>query len=149
MGSAAMDAQGNLAVGYSVSDATATFPGVRYAGRLASDPPGGLSQGEATLVAGGRSQTSTASRWGDYSGLSVDPADDCTFWYTQEYYDLVAPGGCSVTACWQTRIGSFKFPGCVSTATFGTLQGTVTDATTSLPLAGVLVQANGYSAVTS
>jgi hypothetical protein len=149
MGSAAIDAQGNIAVGYSVSDAASVFPGVRYAGRLASDPPGGLSQGEATLATGGRSQTSTASRWGDYSAMSVDPADDCTFWYTQEYYDAVAPGGCSATACWQTRIGSFKFPSCVSTTSLGTLQGTVTDAATSAPLSGVLVQANGYSAVTN
>ena len=56
MSSAAIDAQGNIAVGYSVSDATTTFPGVRYAGRLASDPPGGLFQGEVTLAAGGRSR---------------------------------------------------------------------------------------------
>ena len=150
MSSAAIDAQGNIAVGYSVSDATTTFPGARYAGRLASDPPGGLFQGEATLAAGGRSQTSTGSRWGDYSAMSVDPADDCTFWYTQEYYDAVLPPGtCSATACWQTRIGSFKFPSCVSTASFGTLSGTVTNAATSAPLSGVLVQANGYSAVTN
>jgi uncharacterized repeat protein (TIGR01451 family) len=149
MSSAAIDAQGNLAVGYSVSDATTTFPGVRYAGRLASDPAGGLFQGEATLVAGGRAQTTTGSRWGDYSAMSVDPADECTFWYTQEYYDTVAPGGCSATACWQTRIGSFKFPSCTSGTSFGTLQGTVTIAATAAPLAGVLVQANGYSAVTN
>jgi uncharacterized repeat protein (TIGR01451 family) len=151
MSSAAIDAQGNIAVGYSVSDGTTTFPGVRYAGRLASDPPGGLFQGETTLVSGGRSQTSTGSRWGDYSSMSVDPADDCTFWYTQEYYDAVVPPGppaCSATACWQTRVGSFKFPTCVSSASYGTLEGTVTNAATSAPLSGVLVQANGYSAVT-
>jgi uncharacterized repeat protein (TIGR01451 family) len=149
MSSAAMDAQGNIAVGYSVSDATPTFPGVRYAGRLASDPAGGLFQGETTLVNGGRSQTSTGSRWGDYSAMSVDPADDCTFWYTQEYYDAVAPGGCSATACWQTRIGSFKFPSCTSGTSFGTLSGVVSIAATAAPLPGALVQASGYSAMTN
>lgn len=149
MPSAAMDAQGNIAVGYSVSDATSVFPGVRYAGRLAGDPPGGLAQGEALMAAGGRSQTSTASRWGDYSAMSVDPADECTFWYTQEYYDPVAPPSCSATACWTTRIGSFVFPGCTSSVTTGTLTGTVTDAVTALPIAGALVQANGYSAISN
>jgi uncharacterized repeat protein (TIGR01451 family) len=151
MSSAAMDGNGNIAVGYSTSDATTTFPGVRYAGRLAADPPGGLFQGEATLVAGGRAQTSTASRWGDYSAMSVDPADDCTFWYTQEYYDPVLPGGCSASACWQTRIGSFKFPSCSSGTGLGTLQGIVTVDNPPLnqALPGALVQANGYSAVTN
>jgi uncharacterized repeat protein (TIGR01451 family) len=150
MSSAAMDGNGNLAVGYSTSDATMTFPGVRYAGRLAFDPPGGLFQGEATLVAGGRAQTSTGSRWGDYSAMSVDPADDCTFWYTQEYYDPALPGGCIASACWQTRIGSFKFPSCSAASGLGTLQGTVRLAAPfTPPLAGVLVQANGYSAVTN
>ncbi len=149
MPAAAMDAQGNLAVGYSVSDATSVFPGVRYAGRLASDPPGGLFQGEALMAAGGRSQTSTGSRWGDYSAMSVDPADDCTFWYTQEYYDPTAPPSCSATACWTTRIGSFKFPGCTSSTVTGTLSGTVTDAATVSPLAGVLVSANGYTGVSN
>src|SRR5207249_12266182 len=43
MGSAAMDSNGNIAVGYSVSSAN-TFPSIRYAARLATDPPGGLIQ---------------------------------------------------------------------------------------------------------
>ncbi len=149
MGSAAMDGNGNIAVGYSVTD-TATFPGVRAAGRLAGDPSGGLFQGELNIAAGGRSQTSTASRWGDYSALSVDPVDECTFWYTQEYYDPVAPPACSATACWTTRIASFTLPGCVNAApTTGTLQGTVTDANTATGIVGALVQtSNGNSAIT-
>jgi len=149
MGSAAMDGNGNIAVGYSVSD-LATFPGVRVAGRLATDPPGGLFQGELAISAGGRSQTSTGSRWGDYSALSVDPADECTFWYTQEYYDPVAPPSCSATACWTTRIASFTMPGCVSALpASGTLQGTVTDANTATGIVGALVQtSNGNSALT-
>jgi len=105
MGSAAMDKQGNLAVGYSVASAT-LFPSIRYAGRLAADPPNGLFQGETTLIDGGGSQTSTTSRWGDYSMLAVDPADDCTFWFVAPYYASSSSSG------WTTRIGSFKFPSC-------------------------------------
>jgi subtilisin-like proprotein convertase family protein len=149
MPSAAMDGQGNIAVGYTASDATTVFPAVRWAGRLATDPPNGLFQGEGIVAAGGRSQTSTGSRWGDYSAMSVDPADDCTFWFTQEYYDPVAPVPCSATTCWTTRIASFKFPGCSVTRPTGALTGTVTDACTGLPLAGVLVDVNGYTAVTN
>ena len=106
LGSAAMDANGNLALGYSVSSAS-VVPGLRYAGRLASDPLNVLAQGEATLFAGSGSQSGTNNRWGDYSDLTVDPVDDCTFWYTNEYY----PSGSS-SFHWRTRIGSFKFPSC-------------------------------------
>ncbi|MEO5950955.1 MAG: hypothetical protein ABIQ44_00630, partial [Chloroflexia bacterium] len=81
MGSAAMDSVGDIAVGYSASS-TSVFPSLRYAGRLASDPLGQLSQGEAVLFAGLGSQSSTGNRWGDYSDMTVDPVDDCTFWYT-------------------------------------------------------------------
>ncbi len=142
MGSAAVDNQGNLAVGYSVSSIT-TFPSIRYAGRLASDPPGGLFQGEATLAAGTGVQTSTGSRWGDYSALSVDPADDCTFWYTNEYYTAASQASSSVG--WLTRVGSFRFAGCTPSPQ-GTLQGTVTNANTSAPVSGALIQVpNGSS----
>jgi hypothetical protein len=111
MGSAAMDGAGNLALAYSVSGAT-TFPSIRYAGRLASDPLGTLPQAEASLIAGSGYQTN-ASRWGDYSALTVDPTDDCTFWYTQEYYTTTS--GYS----WQTRIGSFRFDSCKSCPLLG------------------------------
>jgi hypothetical protein len=114
MGSAAMDVQGNLAVGFSASSASIQ-PQIRYAGRLVSDPLNQLSQGEATLHAGTGSQTSP-QRWGDYSDLTVDPVDDCTFWYTQEYYAT------NSSYNWRTRIGNFKFPGC----TVGTATPTVT-----------------------
>ena len=105
MGSLAMDQSGNIAVGYSVSSSTVN-PGIRYAGRLASDPAGVLSQGEATLQAGGGIETDFSGRWGDYSSMSVDPSDDCTFWYANEYFATTSDRG------WRTRIGSFKFPGC-------------------------------------
>ena len=142
MGSAAMDRAGNLAVGYSVSS-TNTFPSIRYAGRLATDPHGGLFQGEATLQAGAGSQTDPSSRWGDYSMLAVDPADDCTFWYTTEYYSD------SSDQDWQTRIGSFKFSNCAS-APKGTLQGTVTDAKTGLIISNAVIRtATGFLRTTS
>jgi hypothetical protein len=103
MPSLAVDRQGNMAIGYSVSSSS-VYPGIRYTGRLATDALNTLGQGESTLAAGAGSQT-TYTRWGDYSAMTVDPVDDCTFWYTNEYY--AATG-----ATWQTRIGSFKFPQC-------------------------------------
>ncbi len=142
MGSAAMDRNGNLAVGYNASS-TNVFPSIRYAGRLASDPPGGLFQGETNLVAGGGSQTDTSSRWGDYSMLAVDPVDDCTFWLTAEYYSASSANG------WQTRIGTFQLSSCPPSPQ-GVLQGTVTDASSSAPIAGATVKtANGFLRTTS
>lgn len=105
MGSAAMDKQGNLAVGYSASSASIN-PAIRYTGRLATDPPSAL-QGESTLLNGTGSQVGqNLSRWGDYSALSVDPSDDCTFWYTTEYERTNGAFN------WSTQIATFKFPGC-------------------------------------
>lgn len=109
MGSIAMDADGNMGLGYSVSDATTVFPGIRYTGRLAGDPLGTMPQGEGVMVAGGGAQTTTNNRWGDYSSMNIDPLDDCTFWYTTEYYAATS------SATWQTRISSFKFPSCETT----------------------------------
>src|SRR5262249_44475391 len=59
-----------------------------------------------SIVAGGGSQTGNLTRWGDYSYMSVDPVDDCTFWYTTEY--IKANGSFN----WSTRIANFKFPSC-------------------------------------
>jgi hypothetical protein len=105
MGSLAADRYNNMALGYSASNA-AMFPAIRYAGRLATDTLGTLPQAEATMYAGTGSQT-TYNRWGDYSTMSVDPVDDCTFWYTNEYYAATGTN-------WQTRIGSFRYPTCAS-----------------------------------
>ena len=133
MASIAMDKDENIALGFSISSTT-TFPSVYYAGRLASDPLGQMSQGEAVLVAGGGSQSHSSGRWGDYSTMSVDPLDNCTFWYTQEYY------AADSSADWVTRIGAFRFPSCTTAAT-GSLAGTVTDAATSAPIANAQVTA--------
>ena len=105
MGSTAMDRFGNIAMAYSVAS-DSTSPSIRYTGRLADDPPGEMTQGEADIVVGSGSQTHSSGRWGDYSLLAVDPLDQCTFWYTQEYYAATSEAG------WQTRVGSFAFPSC-------------------------------------
>ncbi|MDQ2943845.1 MAG: hypothetical protein M3R21_09295 [Candidatus Dormibacteraeota bacterium] len=107
MGSIAMDKSGNMALGYSVSG-TSLSPGIRFTGRLAGDAAGTMSQGENIIVNGGGSQTGTLARWGDYSSMAIDPVDDCTFWYTNEY--LKTSGSFN----WSTRIASFKLPGCGS-----------------------------------
>ncbi|MGZ5269949.1 MAG: hypothetical protein ACXWC6_04970 [Ramlibacter sp.] len=105
MGSIAQDKQGNMALGYSVSSTT-LHPGIRVAMRGAGDALGTL-QAETSILEGTGSQTgSNLSRWGDYSAMTVDPVDDCTFWYTTEY--LKANGAFN----WSTRIASFKYPGC-------------------------------------
>jgi len=110
MGSIAQDQQGNMALGYSVVNGVDVYPGIRYTGRLAGDAPGQMTLGEATIIDGSGVQRTTNSRWGDYTSMNVDPTDDCTFWYVNEYYTLA--GQLSSTAGWQTRIASFKFPSC-------------------------------------
>jgi hypothetical protein len=104
MGSAAMDKLGNIAVGYSLSSTT-THPAIGYATRTAADAAGTLAN-EVIVKQGAGSQLSSLDRWGDYSALTVDPVDDCTFWYTNEY--LKANG----TFNWSTQIASFKIAGC-------------------------------------
>ncbi len=104
MASAAMDASGNIGVGYSASSST-LHPAIRYAGRVPGDPLGTL-ESEVSMIEGTGSQTGGLSRWGDYSALRIDPADDCTFWYTNEY--LQANGSFN----WSSFFGSFKFNTC-------------------------------------
>src|SRR6185295_7787160 len=92
-------------------------------------------------------QRGTGNRWGDYSSMSLDPSDNCTFWYTQEYTNAASP---AAGFAWLTRIGAFKFPSCTAPVT-GTLQGTVTALDSGLPLANsqVVVSGAGASAGTS
>ncbi len=113
MGSIAMDRNGDMALGYSVVNGTNVYPGIRYTGRLKNDTLGQMTLGEATVIDGSGVQRTTNSRWGDYTSMNIDPADDCTFWYVNEYYTLA--GQTSSTVGWQTRIASFKLPGCVPT----------------------------------
>jgi len=102
-----VDNAGNIAIGYTASSATVD-PGIRYAGRLATDPLNTMAQGEAVMTPGTGHQTSTSDRWGDYSSMFVDPSDTCTFYHTNEYYSSTG------SATWNTRVGTFKFPSCVS-----------------------------------
>jgi hypothetical protein len=107
--SIAVDKKWNAAVGYSASGSS-IYPGIRYAGRLSTDPSGIMAQGEAILLNGGGSQTTyplvgRITRWGDYAAMSIDPSDDCTFWFTTEYYQTSGTQ-------WRTRIGATRFPTC-------------------------------------
>ena len=106
MGSIASDNQGNIALGFSASSSSIN-PQIRYAGRLATDPLNTLS-GEQHLFDGTGSQTGTSNRWGDYSDMTVDPVDDCTFYYANEYYTT------TTSFNWRTRIGYFKFAECTA-----------------------------------
>jgi hypothetical protein len=104
MGSIAMDQSSDIAIGYSESSAS-VYPSVYFTGRVASDPAGTM-EGEQLIVSGGGSQTGGQNRWGDYSSMTVDPVDDCTFWYTQEY--ILSSGSFN----WNTRIANLSFPNC-------------------------------------
>ena len=104
LGSIASDKNGSLALGYSTSSSSA-FPSIKYSYRTAADTLSMLGS-EQILQTGTGAQQRTLNRWGDYSAMTVDPVDDCTFWYTNEY--LTTNG----TFNWHTRIGSFKVNGC-------------------------------------
>ncbi|MGA7296558.1 MAG: hypothetical protein WBW92_03475, partial [Rhodanobacteraceae bacterium] len=106
MGAVAVDTSGNIGMGYSVSS-TVTHPQIRITGRALTDAPG-MMRDEQTCTDGiaNGSQTRTSGRWGDYSSMNVDPADQCRFWFTTEYYPTTSVG------LWQTRVCSFKFADC-------------------------------------
>jgi hypothetical protein len=59
----------------------------------------------ASIIKGKGSQT-RIHQWGTYSSISIDPVNDCTFWYTQQY--LPTTGNLN----WHTRLASFKFKAC-------------------------------------
>ncbi len=140
IGSAAQDHQGNIAVGYNFV-ADNKQPSIRYGGRSADDPAGTI-RSEATLINGTGVQKAFGWRWGDYSGMAVDPTDDCTFWMTGEYYTLESEQFSDFT--WLTRIGAFRFSECTP-APRSAITGTVTNALTGLPVAGARVIAAAYS----
>jgi hypothetical protein len=134
MTSTAVDRMGDMAIGYSASNATLN-PALRYAGRLSTDPVNTISQTETSLFEGTGSQlgncgSSACTRWGDYSAMTLDP-DGCTFWYTNEYY---AVSGLNH----HTRIGAFSFPQCTSIGS-GSVQGTVTSSSGGGPINGATI----------
>ncbi len=99
-----MDKVGNTALGFSASSLN-LFPSIYVAGRTPTDPLNTMS-GPLALMNGSGSQFNSYHRWGDYSSMSIDPTDDCTFWYTNEYYATTSSFN------WSTRIGAFKFSSC-------------------------------------
>ena len=105
MGSMAIDKDGNIALGYSITNsdpANPIHPSIRYTGRRFDDPLGFMPELEQSILAGTTSPAGLGTRWGDYSTLSVDPADDCTFWFTTH-----VNGGA-------TQIASFRFDTCAT-----------------------------------
>jgi hypothetical protein len=140
MPSVAVNRGGDMAIGYSTSNATKN-PAMVYAGRLAGDPVNSITQTEQLLIAGTGSQSGTCggtcTRWGDYSAMTLDP-DGCTFWYTNEYY--IANG-----LAFNTRIGSFKFPSCIPVGAGGTVQGQVTATAGGAAIAGATVSLGARS----
>jgi hypothetical protein len=121
IGSIAMDGSGRIAIAYNAASAT-TAAGIRVAARLADDPQG-LLRAETQLIDGTgvqtcmpkpndcrcldeKNQCGKLTRWGDYSSLTIDPVDDCTYWYSGEY--LAEDGAYN----WRTRIVSFDLGQC-------------------------------------
>jgi len=106
MGSIAMNSLGDIALGFSASNDTnpSVFPSVFYTARHAGDPPGQMTLGEGSIQDGTGSQTGSP-RWGDYTALTVDPTDDTTFWYVNEYVPTTSSIG------WRLRIGAFNLAG--------------------------------------
>jgi hypothetical protein len=109
MSSIAEDQSGNIGLAYSASSSS-VFPAIRFTGRVPSDPAGSM-ESEASIQEGAGSQENGtyANRWGDYTAMQVDPSDDCTFWYVDEYEQV------SGYYNWNTHIASFIFPGCGGT----------------------------------
>ncbi|MGI8435928.1 MAG: hypothetical protein ACR2NX_03355, partial [Chthoniobacterales bacterium] len=143
MGSIAMDKDQDISLGYSKGDAT-IFPGIWITGRLGTDAINTMGA-EAQVMAGGGSQgTGAGNRWGDYTSMTLDPVNQCTFFYTNEYLKTTG------TFNWSTRIASYRFPSCVDAPAWGTLTGTVTSSVSGAPISGVLVSLNnGYAGTTN
>ncbi|MCF6169425.1 MAG: GEVED domain-containing protein [Bacteroidales bacterium] len=106
--SIAMNDAGQIAMGYSVSDGSSTYPGIRYCGQTVGAPSGTMDVAEVSIWTGAYSQTG-ANRWGDYCNISVDPSDGNAFWYTNEYQGSSTHG---------TRIAKITLPaGCTPPTT--------------------------------
>jgi hypothetical protein len=111
MASLAEDKNADIGLGYSASS-TSIHPAIRFTGRVPSDPLGSMET-EATIIQGAGSQVGTAAyRWGDYTAIQVDPSDDCTFWYVDQYQAITG------TFDWHTSIASFAFSGCTGSPAF-------------------------------
>ncbi|MCW9066408.1 MAG: T9SS type A sorting domain-containing protein [Ignavibacteriaceae bacterium] len=100
MGSISMNADGDIALGYSASSTT-MFPDIRFTGRKDSDPLGVMTIAEEVIFSSSGSQNGL-TRWGDYTQMAVDP-DGQTFWYSNQYQPFTGSFN------WSTRIASFEF----------------------------------------
>ncbi|MCD9189160.1 MAG: FG-GAP-like repeat-containing protein [Pyrinomonadaceae bacterium] len=142
--SAAQDNQGNIGVGYSKSNEFFK-PSIMYSGKLASEPQGEF-RAEEFLQEGKGVQTAFGFRWGDYTGMTVDPVDDCTFWMTNQYYSEASQAESPFS--WLTRIGSFKFAECTA-APRSAITGTVTNSASGQPIPNAFITASAYSRLTT
>jgi len=129
MPSIAMDTAENILVGYSTTGKTAGSENhsIRYTGRAKADPPGVMTVPEATIVTG--TANNSNSRWGDYTSMSIDPVDDCTFWYVNQYYTFAGSWKTQIaSAAWPTGSGSGQCPaaGCTTRPATAPTIGTAT-----------------------
>jgi hypothetical protein len=110
MASVAINGMGEIGLGFSDSSTTLQ-PSVHFTGHSpeAGDAAGVMGQGEGTMINGSGVQT-LSNRWGDYTNITVDPSDDCTFWYTNQY-QLTND---TTFGNWHTRFGSFQVTSCSS-----------------------------------
>jgi hypothetical protein len=140
LGSVATDKMGNIGMAYNMTRTTTpqTFASLYYTGRLVTDPNGVMTQGENLVATGAAVESS--GRWGDYFQMTVDPADDCTFWFVGMYRP---------TGSWATRASHFKFNNCGGTTpTTYTISGTITTST-GTAISGVTVSTGATSATTN
>lgn len=144
MPSIGQDTNGNIMMVYSASDGTSVYPAVRYVGRLSGDTLG--TMGDEKVLSAGVTYQRGGNRWGDYSMISTDPTDDCTFWMTGE--NVLDPPTATVAWNWNTYVGAAKFPSC-STGPTGMAVGYVKVSGTGDPIAGASVQIGSYSTATN
>ncbi|MCX6248538.1 MAG: hypothetical protein NTW10_12510 [Bacteroidetes bacterium] len=134
LGSIAMNSIGDIGLAYTVSSSS-MYPSIYYTGRKSADALGSMTVTEG-IIQTGTNYITGASRWGDYSAMNIDPADNLTFWTTNEYIGTGTPANWP----WTTRIASFKIANSPATMTL--------DATSITSVSGTLngsVNPNGLS----
>lgn len=134
---AAQDHQGNIAFGYSAGNEEKA-PSISYTGRLSSEPVGSF-RSPADLIAGTGVQTAFGFRWGNFSSMTVDVSDDCTFWLTNQHFSAASQAESPFS--WLTRIGSFKYEECAP-APRATISGSVTNSANGAAIADATITAN-------
>lgn len=107
MGSIDMDKEGDMVLGYSESNATTLHPSIAFTGRVPADPLNTMESPATIFIAKGSNEG--ADRWGDYSSVVIDPSDNCTFWYINQYLPKSATNN---FLNFHTRVASLKFPTC-------------------------------------